>query len=140
MPLRLHFQSKDLDDQEVLGAELAHLDESEREAELEQGGRFVAALLEAQLPGKGFAVDFTIREDWGWHVEIKDSVCRMSVGCGYSGESEYGYHCFVRPEEPRLWHLFKRAAVTGRIAALKQAVEGILQESGKVSGLQWLED
>lgn len=140
MSWRLHFQSKSMYDPEVMEAELADLDDIEQERELESGGRFVAALLEEQLPGKGFPVDFIVREDWGRHVEITDPVCRLAVGCGYSGEGDHGLHCFVMPDRPRLWHLFKRAEVSERIDALKQAVEHILRDSGQVSGLQWLED
>ena len=127
-------------DPEVMEAELADLDDIEQERELESGGRFVAALLEEQLPGKGFTVDFIVREDWGWCVSLKNPGFDLWVGCGYSGEGDYGLHCFVRPEQPRFWHFLKRAEVSDRIAALKQAVEDILRDSGQVSGLQWLED
>jgi hypothetical protein len=139
MAERLHFDSKDLYDPEVMAAELADLDEIDQERELESGGRFVAALLEEQLPSRGFPVDFIVREDWGWHVEINDSVCRMAVGCGYS-TGYYGLHCFLMPEKPRLWHLFKHARVKERLHALRDAVEDILRNSGKVSGLKWLDD
>lgn len=133
MSVRLHFQSKTLYDVEVVGPE-------EEDDYLEQGGKFVAELLEAQLPAKGFPIDFVIREDWGWCVSLKNPGFDLWVGCGYSGEGDYGLHCFVRPEKPRFWHFFKGAEVFNRITALKQAVEDILRNSGKVSGLQWLED
>lgn len=133
MSWRLHFQSKSLTDTEVVGPD-------EEEDYLEQGGKFVAELLEVELPAKGFQIDFVIKEDWGWCVSLKNPGFDLWVGCGYSGEGDYGLHCFVRPEEPRLWHFYKRAAVAERIAALKQAVEDILRNSGQVSELQWLED
>ncbi|MBI1180154.1 MAG: hypothetical protein GC201_06315 [Alphaproteobacteria bacterium] len=140
MGWRLHFQTRSLFDTEVLAAELAKLTEEEESVEIEQGGRFVAALLEAELPGRGFPIRITIREDWGWHVGLEEKLCWMSIGCGYSGEGDYGLHCFVRPEKPRPWHVFKRAKVAQRIAELKQAVEDILRDSGQVEGLQWRED
>ena len=133
MTWRLHFQSKALDDIQVVGPE-------QEEDYLEQGGKFVAELLESRFPAKGFPVDFTIREDWGWCVSLKDQGFDLWVGCGYSGEGDYGFHCFVRPEQPRLWHLLKREHVARRIADLKQAVEDILRDSGKVSDLKWRED
>lgn len=133
MTWRLHFQSKSLYDTEVVGIE-------QEEDYLEQGGKFVAELLESHLPAKGFPVDFIVREDWGWCVSLKDQGFDLWVGCGYSGEGDHGLHCFVRPEQPRFWHMFKRTEVAERIAALKQVIESILRDSGQVSDLQWLED
>ncbi len=140
MSWRLLFQSKTLWDPDVLAPELAKLDVYEEGVEIEQGGRFVAALLEAQLPSRGFPINFVIREDWGWCISLDNPGFDLLIGCGYSGEGDYGLHCFVRPEQPRIWHVFKRTAVAERIADLKQTIEDILRESGQVSDLHWHED
>jgi hypothetical protein len=136
----IRFQSKALFDPEVLAPELAELDEDEQEAELEQGGRFVAALLEARLPEKGFPVDFTVNEDWGWCISLKKTHGYSPwIGCqyGYDRRGDYSLQCFVEPDKPVIWRWFRRINITERTAALKQAIEDILRESGLADDIYW---
>ncbi len=139
----IRFQSKELFDPVVLAPELAHMDVMEEGAAIEHGGRFVAELLEAELPAKGFPIDFNIKEDWGWCVSLKTTHgFKQWIGCQYAFDDrgDYGLQCFVRPDKPVIWRWFRRIDITERTAALKQAIEDVLYESGKAEGIYWSDD
>jgi hypothetical protein len=139
----IRFQSKALFDPVVLAPELAELDVMEEGAMIEHGGRFVAALLEERLPSKGFPVDYVGKEDWGWYVSLKKiHGYHQWIGCqyGFDDQGDYGLQCFVRPDKPIIWRWFRRIDIAERTAALKQAIEDVLRESGKVDGIYWTDE
>ncbi len=110
---------------------------------IEHGGRFVAALLQMELPKKGFAVNTVGKEDWGWYVNLKKSHgYSSSIGCQYCFDEngDYGLQCFVQPDKPFIWRWFHRINIASHTAALKQAIEDILRESGKVDGIYWSDE
>jgi hypothetical protein len=101
-------------------------------------GKVAINYLAAHLPGKGIQTVDSFREDWGWVLKIDNPEFSLYIGCGFAGTTDLGLNCFTIPDQPRIWHWFGRQRKRQRIQAVKDAVEKILRESGKVSGLHWL--
>jgi len=110
------------------------------ESEAINPGRFgkqLAEFLRSQLPLHGFVVAALRPEDWGWQVELEHKEFPLWVGCGNYEELENGFLCFIEPSKPEIRKLFAKINTTATVERLADALDSILQKSGKVTQLRW---
>lgn len=97
----------------------------------------LAEFLAAELPAQGFTVRSLSVEDWGVRVELDHDAYPLWIGCGNYEEYENGFLCFIEPATPFVRKWFRKLPNAPTVERLATAIEAILENSGKVSGLRW---
>jgi hypothetical protein len=124
MRSRLLFQSTSL---------LRDADPSDSEPE----GKVLAYLLAEGLSRHGFPVKKVVMEDWGWVVVIDNRAVPLRIGCGFSGISDDGLHCFIQPNKSHIWRCFRSVDLRPTVDRLAQSIELLIQQSGDARELSW---
>jgi hypothetical protein len=96
--------------------------------------------LAENLPRHGFKGLCIGTEDWGWMVEIENREFPLWIGCANYGESENEFQCFIEPSKLFVRKWFSKIETGPIVEKLAAALERVLLQSGKVSGLRWLSD
>lgn len=102
-------------------------------------GESLARFLAAQLPLHGYQVRNVYAEDWGWCVELHHEPFALWIGCGNQEETENGFLCFVEPSRPFIRKWFRKYDTRSIVDQLRTTMERILQDSGKIRELRWVE-
>lgn len=103
-------------------------------------GEAVARLLTERLPAYGFQIASVISEDWGWRIQLVHEAFPLWIGCGYYPEYPDGHLCFIEPSKPFVRRWLKRIPTSEAVERLATALEQVMRESGKASGLRWWTD
>ncbi|HEY5710932.1 MAG TPA: hypothetical protein VIT38_03465 [Allosphingosinicella sp.] len=102
-------------------------------------GRALAEFVAAGLAAKGFRAGTPFAEDWGWQVDVANEEFPLWIGCGNIEESANGFLVFVEPSRPFVRKWFRKIATEPAVAPLAAALHAVLADSGKVSGLTWVD-
>jgi hypothetical protein len=103
-------------------------------------GKRLAEFLAESLPHQGFKVLCIGAEDWGWMVEIENHEFPLWIGCANYDGTENEFQCFIEPSKPFVRKWFSKIETGPTVEELAAALEAVLLQSGKVSGLRWLSD
>jgi hypothetical protein len=101
-------------------------------------GKRLAEFLAENLPQQGFKVLCIGAEDWGWMVEIENKEFPLWIGCASYDGTETEFQCFIEPSKPFVRKWFSKIVTGPIVETLSAALEAVLLQSGKVSGLRWL--
>jgi hypothetical protein len=114
----------------------------EEDKEINPGifGKRLAEFLAEGLRKQGFKVLGIGAEDWGWMVEIENQAFPLWIGCANYEDGENGFQCFIEPSKPFVRKWFSKIETGPTVEKLAAALEAVLLQSGKVSGLHWLSD
>lgn len=102
-------------------------------------GRKLALFLAEALRGRGFETGEPFAEDWGWQVEIANEGFPLWIGCGNIDETPDAFLVFIEPSRPVIRKLFRKIETRSSVEPLAAALHAALAESGKVSGLKWVD-
>ena len=103
-------------------------------------GKRLAEFLSAGLRSRDFEAGEPIAEDWGWIVPIRSEPFPLSVGCGHYQEYPDGFLCFIHPSQPTIRRWFRKIDTTGRVTALRAAIDQRLTEAGVRDKRWWTAD
>jgi hypothetical protein len=103
-------------------------------------GKRLAEFLAENLPHQGFSVLSIGAEDWGWMVEFENREFPLWIGCANYDGTENEFQCFIEPSKPYVRKWFSKIETGPIVEKLAAALEAVLLQSGKVSGLRWLSD
>src|SRR5262245_22643012 len=112
----------------------------EGESEEVNPGRFgkrLAQFLAEALRREGEPVAEIFAEDWGWVVPIQNPEFRLWVGVGNYEEYPDGFLCFIEPHRDIVRRLWKKIPTRGRIEALQQRLDRILQADPRIRAVRW---
>lgn len=103
-------------------------------------GRRLAEYIAKELPRRGFQVRAIGPKDWGWFIEIENAAFPVTVGCGNVDDAPGEYTCFITPARPMIRRWFFRTIDTRDVVGrLGDALQAILDTSGLVRNLRWLD-
>jgi len=99
-------------------------------------GKRLADFLFAALSELGFLVANPEPEDWGWILCLRDSDCRVWIGCGNYEEYENGFLVFVV-----LRRLFRRSNEADRqlVDRVVRSLDEVLGSHPEIGGIVWWE-
>jgi hypothetical protein len=92
------------------------------------------------LPGLGFQPERVHPEDWGWRVQIANEAFPLWIGCGHYLEYPDGHLCFIEPSKSHVRHWLRRISTVETVERLADAVERIVEGSGKAYDMRWWTD
>lgn len=101
-------------------------------------GELLARYLADGLPKHGFKAKRVVMEDWGWVVAIDHRPFSLWIGCGFSGESDSGLHCFIQPDKLRIWRWFRPVDARPTVERLGRAIEQLIRDRPDATGVAWL--
>ena len=102
-------------------------------------GRALAAFVAEGLRARGFQAGEPFAEDWGWQVDVANPGFPLWIGCGNVEETANGFLVFVEPSRPVIRKLFRKIETRPAVEPLAAALHALLAESGKASGLSWVD-
>lgn len=100
-------------------------------------GKLLADFLREGLLARGYEISEPIAEDWGWCLRVLNQPFSMWIGCGHYQEYPDGYLCFIVPQKPYVWKLFRRISTCTRVQALQAAMDEVLMECDDIRRKQW---
>jgi hypothetical protein len=93
-------------------------------------GKLLAEYIQRGLADRGIAAGQPFAEDWGWCVPVKNDEFLLWIGCGHYEEYPDGFLCFIEPSRPFVRRWFKKIDTTVRVAALRAALDDLLNADG----------
>ena len=100
-------------------------------------GKRLADYLSDELITKGFGVNKSYAEDWGWAIPIANEDFPLWIGCGNYEEWPDGFLCFIEPSKPFVRKWLRKIATTERVAALADAIDFILRQHPQIREIRW---
>jgi len=99
-------------------------------------GKAVCQFLERELPQRGFEVIRYVAEDWGWWIEVENSVKSLELAI-YSGGhdiSEMDYAILLDIRKPSFFSLkkMKRVSRETEMKSLQSALEDLISSTPNV--------
>lgn len=102
-----------------------------------RNGKRLAEFLGEELRRSGFEVARLGAEDWGWRIDLRHDPFPLWIGCGNTEEYDDGFLVFIEPSQPVVRRWLKSIPTLETINRLANALEQIVEQSGKAHGLRW---
>lgn len=100
-------------------------------------GKRLAEFLSRELPRHGFTVTRMYPEDWGLALDLENRDFPLWTGCGNYQEYENGFLCFIEPSRPFVRRWLRRLPTADTVERLADALQTILERSGKAQQMRW---